>query len=952
MKFGRMLLGVWLSVCGAVVLAEEPQGETLQPIVPEEVKLGRPVEFEQDVFPILENNCVACHNLALKEKGLNLEDIENILKGGKGGPSVIPKEPDKSLLYLLASHNKGPVMPPPENKVEASNLTPKELGILRQWILEGASGGPGDSGPDINWQAPSLNSQAIYALSVTADGQTAAAGRSNQIFIYDLPTGGLATQLVDPELAALKNGDQPFYKSPPAHRDLVHALAFSPDGSLLASGDYREVKLWQRDLNAPRVQVAAGEEARLAVSPDGKWLVTGGKDQQIKLWNLADGTAGPVGTGHTGPITAVAFATDSLKLFSASEDKTLRMWNAADGKQIAQVDAPEVVRTIAAHPAGKLLGTNGPSNQIQLWQIADDGMSLAAGKGIPGPTQPVACVAFTGPTGVEIVSGAADGQIGIWNIESGAAVRAMNHGAPVISLAVTPDGQKVASIAGTSVRIWNYADGKQLAEMKGDVRAQRLAAKITADDVDAKARVATADAGVKAAETEQKTREEGLKKAQEAKAAAEKAVPEAESKLKEAMMKATEAQTALDAKKDDPALQKAKADADKVVTDAQAALKTANDNKTAADRSAEAAAKGVQTGLAALEQAKGTVTQTQEKAKQVAEQLTAAQTASTATEKPFKAVSFSRDGKLLAVAGEDQLIHTYAVDGSPLNVVSGNTGPVLGVSWGPGLELASISADQSARVWNLSPAWKLVGRLGPQMEGKLGSSVFADRVTALAFSPDGKLLATGGGDPSRSGELMLWDVAERKIVKEFKDAHSDVVLGVEFSLDGSMLVSCAADKFVKVFDVVSGNPLKSFEGHTSHVLDAGFRGNGVIVASVGADNALKVWSLDTGEQVRTVSAYGKQVPSIQFVGRTNTVISCGGDGTVRLHNTDDGAQVRAYGGATDYMYSVAATADGRLVIGGGEDGVLRVWNLADGAVIGTLAPLPLPDASASQAAVK
>jgi hypothetical protein len=218
MKFGRMLLGVSILLLGGMVVADEAQPQELQPIVPEDPKLGRPIEFEQDVFPILENNCVACHNLALKEKGLNLEDIENVMKGGKSGPSVIAGEPDKSPLYQLASHSKGPIMPPADNKVEAANLTPQELGILRQWIIEGAKGGDSEGGTEVMWQPPSPNSQAIYALAVTADGQNVAAGRSNQIFLYDLPTGQLAAQLVDPELAALKNGEQPFYKLPPAHR--------------------------------------------------------------------------------------------------------------------------------------------------------------------------------------------------------------------------------------------------------------------------------------------------------------------------------------------------------------------------------------------------------------------------------------------------------------------------------------------------------------------------------------------------------------------------------------------------------------------------------------------------------------------------------------------------------------------------------------------------------------
>ena len=82
---------------------------------------------------------------------------------------------------------------------------------------------------------------------------------------------------------------------------------------------------------------------------------------------------------------------------------------------------------------------------------------------------------------------------------------------------------------------------------------------------------------------------------------------------------------------------------------------------------------------------------------------------------------------------------------------------------------------------------------------------FAERVVALAFSNDSKLLACGGGAPTQEGELKLIDVAAGKVVREIKDnVHSDTVFGVHFSPDDKTLVSGGADKFVKTFDVASG----------------------------------------------------------------------------------------------------------------------------------------------------
>src|SRR5207253_9656678 len=108
---------------------------------------------------------------------------------------------------------------------------------------------------------------------------------------------------------------------------------------------------------------------------------------------------------------------------------------------------------------------------------------------------------------------------------------------------------------------------------------------------------------------------------------------------------------------------------------------------------------------------------------------------------------------------------------------------------------------------------------------------FAERVVTLAFSPNGKLLATGGGAPTEDGELKVFDVATGNLVVDIKNGHSDQVFGVCFSPASTKLASCGADKFVKVFELPSGKFLKSFEGHTHHVLDVGWKSDGKLIAS-------------------------------------------------------------------------------------------------------------------------
>ncbi len=105
-------------------------------------------------------------------------------------------------------------------------------------------------------------------------------------------------------------------------------------------------------------------------------------------------------------------------------------------------------------------------------------------------------------------------------------------------------------------------------------------------------------------------------------------------------------------------------------------------------------------------------------------------------------------------------------------------------------------------MWDLNPQWTLERVIGT---GESGSPL-SGRVNALDFSPDGKLLATGSGDPSRSGQLKIWNVADGTLAMEIKHAHSDTVQGLDFSPDSNRLVTGAADKFVKVWELAAFGP--------------------------------------------------------------------------------------------------------------------------------------------------
>jgi len=528
MRHTSLMLLCGLTVFGSSQFSVAQEAKPAANVIkPEAVNLGRPVDFEKDISPILDSNCVACHNLGQAESKLNLEKVEFILKGGKRGPSVVAKDPDKSLLYLVAARSQGPAMPPLPNKVDAKALTPKELGTLRQWILEGASSGMGGTKDQVNWQPVPATAKAIYSLAIAPWGRYVAAGRANQVFVYDVESGDELARLVDPNLSAIQHNGKPMYPTGAAHRDFVHALAFSPDGLTIASAGYRTVKLWQRPASSRVREIPVGAVVTtVAVSANGQWLATAGADNAIKLWNLADGQPGKTLAGHAASVHSLAFNADGSKLASASDDKTIRVWNLADGTEANKIESPAPAKAVVFNADGTKVIVGQSDNIIRIWAIPAAAPFMPE-KEIKGHGGPVTSLALITPAGTQILSGSDDQTARVWDLASGNQVRAFAHGGPVTSVAIRADGLFAATGGANNIaKLWNNQTGAQVVELKGDVTLNRKVVERTEDQKVAQQFVALALATFKAAETNQKERDEAVKKANEAKVAADKAVVE------------------------------------------------------------------------------------------------------------------------------------------------------------------------------------------------------------------------------------------------------------------------------------------------------------------------------------------------------------------------------------------------------------------------------------------
>src|SRR6188474_928665 len=105
-----------------------------------DIKREAPVDFAREIYPVLKRNCLACHNATKAKAGLNLETPQLILKGGETGAGAVTGRGADSLILKFAAHMDDEAMPPPDNKVNAVNLTTDELGLLKLWIDQGLKG--------------------------------------------------------------------------------------------------------------------------------------------------------------------------------------------------------------------------------------------------------------------------------------------------------------------------------------------------------------------------------------------------------------------------------------------------------------------------------------------------------------------------------------------------------------------------------------------------------------------------------------------------------------------------------------------------------------------------------------------------------------------------------------------------------------------------------------------
>ncbi len=228
------------------------------------------------------------------------------------------------------------------------------------------------------------------------------------------------------------------------------------------------------------------------------------------------------------------------------------------------------------------------------------------------------------------------------------------------------------------------------------------------------------------------------------------------------------------------------------------------------------------------------------------------------------------------------------------------------------------------------------------------------RIRALAFAPDGLTLAVADGVEGRAGRVRLvpWQEPTRRPISW--KAHADAVFDLEFSADGSRLVSAGGDHRVRVWNPATREEVATLEGHTAQVFAAAFNTNATQVVSGGADRQIKVWDIATREKLVTLGNPASGVPGVVWPADSSAVFTASESGAVHRYTqlkSHSGEQSSAtadekhLGDLASGAVCLSASTNGARIAAGGQDGSVRVWD-RDGKLLASWSGISnLPTAS-------
>ena len=575
----------------------------------------------------------------------------------------------------------------------------------------------------------------------------------------------------------------------------------------------------------------------VAFSPDGKRIVSGGRDNRIRIWNVEQQVEMLCLDQHKDWVYSVAFSRDGKHIASGSYDKTVKLWDAASGEaKLTCQEHDDAVSCVAFSPDGELIVSSSLDKTIKVWSIKDRKEVLQ----FDGHQKRVNSVAFS-PDGKRILSGSSDATAMIWNIENAESTLTLDASREVNSVAYSTDGKLVAGgCADNTIKIWKSDTGKEVSHLEGHSNWVYAIAfspdgkQIVSGGFDHTVRVWDVESGDEL----------------------------------HTLIGHTDVVTGVEFSPDGKQIVSASSDKNvKVWQLSSSSMPRAFTAHSDSVTSIEFSPNG-ERFVSAADDATALVWDVNES--QPVAQLIGHRGA-------IYGVTFSPDGSQIASCSKDKTIKLWsAADGSPIQTLDGHNDSVNSVVFSPnGLQVASGGKDKTIRLW----------------DAKNGKTVHLftqhnDTINSVAFSPDGSRIASGGDDAT----VRIWSTTDGE-QQAMLTGHANEINSVVFSPDGKLIASGSSGNCIKVWSIAEGREIRTLTGHTGIVYAVSFSADGKRIASGSWDGTIKVWDVESGQETLSLTGDVAHVLTVAFSRDGKRIAGGGYNNVVNVWDTCSKSQL-------------------------------------------------------------